>query len=128
MAVVEQSHPQVLRSSKRKLDKVTGAWSGGNSSVTGPLSSAVFCYSRSTFPSCYSLSLFLLTMCSIPRIMPKLATPIHFMDQAGKFHLQPFVYGQTRKVDFAKRSRTYMEDTTVMYPIRLFAHGDPYNY
>src|SRR5215216_5671787 len=53
-------------------------------------------------------------------------TPIHFVDQAGKFHLQPFVYGLTRKVDFATRSRTYVEDTTVMYPIRFFSHGDAY--
>ena len=53
-------------------------------------------------------------------------TPIHFVDQAGKFHLRPFVYGMEQKLDFVTRSRTYVEDTTRMYPIQFFVHGDPY--
>jgi peptide/nickel transport system permease protein len=53
-------------------------------------------------------------------------TPIHFVDQAGKFHLQPFVYGMEQKLDFKTRARTYVEDTTRMYPIRFFSRGDPY--
>ena len=53
-------------------------------------------------------------------------TRIHFVDQAGKFHLQPFVYGMEQKLDFKTRARTYVEDTTRMYPIRFFSHGDPY--
>jgi len=53
-------------------------------------------------------------------------TRIHFIDQTGKFHLQPFVYGMTRKIDVVARTRTYSEDTTVMYPISLFVHGDEY--
>jgi len=53
-------------------------------------------------------------------------TPIHFVDQAGKFHLQPFVYGMEQKLDFKTRARTYVEDTTRMYPIRFFSHGDAY--
>ena len=48
-------------------------------------------------------------------------TPIHFVDQAGKFHLQPFVYGMEQKLDFKTRARTYVEDTTRMYPIKFFA-------
>jgi peptide/nickel transport system permease protein len=53
-------------------------------------------------------------------------TKLHFIDSAGKFHLQPFVYGMTRKIDVVKRTRIYVEDTTVMYPVSLFVHGDPY--
>jgi len=53
-------------------------------------------------------------------------TPIHFVDQAGKFHLQPFVYGMEQKLDFKTRARTYVEDTTRMYPIQFFTHGDAY--
>jgi peptide/nickel transport system permease protein len=53
-------------------------------------------------------------------------TKLHFIDAAGKFHLQPFVYGMTRKIDVVKRTRIYIEDTTVMYPVSLFVHGDPY--
>ena len=53
-------------------------------------------------------------------------TPIHFVDQAGKFHLRPFVYGMEQTIDFVTRSRTYVEDTTRMYPIQFFVKGDPY--
>ncbi len=53
-------------------------------------------------------------------------TPIHFVDQAGKFHLRPFVYGMEQKLDFVTRSRTYVEDTTRMYPLQFFVRGDPY--
>jgi len=52
-------------------------------------------------------------------------TPIHFVDQ-GKFNLRPFVYGMEQKLDFKTRARTYVEDTTRMYPIHFFVHGDPY--
>ncbi len=53
-------------------------------------------------------------------------TKIHFVDQAGKFHLQPFIYGMTRKIDIVKRTRIYVEDTSQSYPVSLFVHGDPY--
>ncbi len=53
-------------------------------------------------------------------------THLHFIDQSGKFHIQPFVYGMTRKIDVVKRTRIYTEDTSVMYPVSLFIHGDPY--
>ncbi len=51
---------------------------------------------------------------------------IHFFDEQGSFHLQPFVYGFQRKIDQVKRTRTYAEDPTQMYPIGLFVKGDPY--
>jgi peptide/nickel transport system permease protein len=53
-------------------------------------------------------------------------TRIHFVDAEGKFHLRPFVYGMEKKVDVKTRSRTYVEDTTRMYPIYFFIKGDPY--
>lgn len=53
-------------------------------------------------------------------------TRIHFIDSEGKFHLRPFVYGMEKKVDVKTRSRTYIEDTTRMYPIYFFIKGDPY--
>ncbi|MFZ5881237.1 MAG: ABC transporter permease [Chloroflexota bacterium] len=53
-------------------------------------------------------------------------TRLHFIDAEGKFHLQPFVYGMEKKIDFKTRSRTYVEDTTRMYPVGLFVKGDPY--
>ena len=51
---------------------------------------------------------------------------IHFIDEAGKFHLQPFIYGVEQTLDMATLKRTYAEDTSVRYPIRLFHRGDPY--
>jgi peptide/nickel transport system permease protein len=51
---------------------------------------------------------------------------IHFVDQEGNFHLQPFVYGLERKIDQVKRTRTYVEDPTKVYPLGLFVKGDPY--
>lgn len=53
-------------------------------------------------------------------------TRIHFVDADGKFHFRPFVYGMEKKVDVKTRSRTYVEDTTRMYPIYFFIKGDPY--
>jgi peptide/nickel transport system permease protein len=53
-------------------------------------------------------------------------TRIHFIDAEGNFHAQPFVYGMEQKIDFKTRSRTYVEDTTKLYPVGLFVKGDPY--
>ena len=53
-------------------------------------------------------------------------TRLHFVDQEGHFHLGPFVYGMEKKLDFKTRARVYIEDTTRMYPIHFFVHGDPY--
>lgn len=52
-------------------------------------------------------------------------TPIHFFDAEGKFHLRPFVYG----MEMADRAWTrYEEDTSRIYHLRLFAHGDEYRF
>jgi len=51
---------------------------------------------------------------------------IHFVDAEGKFHLRPFVYGTVRKEDPVTRRRTFHEDTSEIYPIYFFVHGEPY--
>jgi peptide/nickel transport system permease protein len=53
-------------------------------------------------------------------------TKIHFVDADGKFHARPFVYGMEQKLDFKTRARTYVEDTTKVYPIYFIVQGDPY--
>jgi len=53
-------------------------------------------------------------------------TRIHFIDQDGKFHLRPFIYGVEKKIDFTTRKRIFIEDTTKVYPLQFFVHGDPY--
>ena len=52
--------------------------------------------------------------------------PIRFIDESGKFHLQPFVYGLERQIDQKLRIRTFVEDRSRMYPVSLFVQGDPY--
>lgn len=51
---------------------------------------------------------------------------IRFVDQEGKFHLRPFVYGLNKKIDVVKRLRTFEEDATRPYPIYFFVKGEPY--
>lgn len=53
-------------------------------------------------------------------------TRIHFIDAEGNFHARPFVYGMEQKIDFTTRSRTYVEDTTKLYPLYFFSKGDSY--
>jgi len=51
---------------------------------------------------------------------------IHFVDTAGNFHLQPFVYRQVKTLDKVTYIASYTEDETIAYPLGLFVHGDPY--
>lgn len=53
-------------------------------------------------------------------------TKLHFMDSEGNFHFPPFVYGLEKKLDMKTRSRTWIEDTTKIYPVNLFVKGDEY--
>lgn len=53
-------------------------------------------------------------------------TRLHFVDAEGNFHARPFIYGLEQKLDFKTRARTYVEDTTKIYPIYFFSRGDAY--
>jgi len=53
---------------------------------------------------------------------------IHFVDAEGRFSLRPFIYGFRREQDPQSLRRTYYEDTDAKYPIKLFAHGEPYTF
>lgn len=50
-------------------------------------------------------------------------TVIHFRDEAGDWHLRPFIYAR-RIVD--PLERRYAEDTARRYPLALFTSGQPY--
>jgi peptide/nickel transport system permease protein len=52
--------------------------------------------------------------------------PLHFVDKEGRFHLQPFVYGLKSKRDMNTLAMIVVPDETRVYPVRLFARGDPY--
>jgi peptide/nickel transport system permease protein len=51
---------------------------------------------------------------------------IHFVDAAGRFHLWPFTYAISGKMDPDSLRIHYQEDTSTLYPIRFFVRGDPY--
>jgi peptide/nickel transport system permease protein len=54
-------------------------------------------------------------------------THLHLFDSQGNFR-GPFVYGVKNEVDFNTFQRVYTEDTTQIYPIRLFTTGEPYRF
>ena len=51
---------------------------------------------------------------------------IRFVDAAGDFHLRPFVYGVRLRANAGEWQREYEVDTSITYPIELFARGPGY--
>lgn len=51
---------------------------------------------------------------------------VRFIDEEGNFHLNPFIYDMTQKLDMDTLKRIYTEDRTTRYPIRFFVRGEPY--
>ena len=51
---------------------------------------------------------------------------LYFLEEGGRFHLRPFVYGVGRKTDPETLEIIYTEDRTERYSIGFFIHGDPY--
>ncbi len=47
---------------------------------------------------------------------------LRFVDEAGKFHLRPFVYNYSYTFD-EYYNRVYVQDRSTRYPIKLFAKG-----
>ncbi|HNB50814.1 MAG TPA: ABC transporter permease [Anaerolineales bacterium] len=53
-------------------------------------------------------------------------TFFQFSDLEGNFSLRPYVNGLKKEVDLATRSRTFVIDETIKYPIYFFVHAEPY--
>ena len=51
---------------------------------------------------------------------------IRLVDEGGRFHLRPFVYGMVKQRDPETWEIGYTEDTSKRYPIRLLTEGTPY--
>jgi peptide/nickel transport system permease protein len=51
---------------------------------------------------------------------------IRFVDDEGKFHVQPFVYNVKGDLDMRTLAEIFVPDTTRAYKVRLFVHGHPY--
>ena len=54
-------------------------------------------------------------------------TRVHFIDAAGRFHFQPFVYKSQQKLN-ADMSSSWVEDTTVRYPVNFFVRSWEYKF
>ena len=52
--------------------------------------------------------------------------PIHFVDADGRFHIVPFIYEVSGKLNRETFKYEYVEDTSRRYPIRLFIRGAEY--
>ncbi|MFO7255668.1 MULTISPECIES: ABC transporter permease [Limnochorda] len=53
-------------------------------------------------------------------------TRIRFVDQEGRFHWRPFVYGLKATRDPITFQFRYEEDPSRIYPLRFFTPGEPY--
>ena len=51
---------------------------------------------------------------------------LHIVDESGRWHLRPFVYGITSQRDPETFARVYAEDHSVRYPLRLFVAAEAY--
>lgn len=51
---------------------------------------------------------------------------IHFFDETGQFHLQPFVYGWKMTRDLETLSPVYTVNLEEKFPVGLFVRGEPY--
>ncbi len=63
----------------------------------------------------------------MPFIQYKFSPPtkIHIRDAEGRLHA-PFIYQTTRGIDPVTAQPTYVEDTTIRYPIQFFVNGFEY--
>ncbi len=51
---------------------------------------------------------------------------IYFVDEAGRFQLQPFIYAMDQTLDMATLKREYSEDRSKRYYLKFFVRGLPY--
>jgi peptide/nickel transport system permease protein len=49
-----------------------------------------------------------------------------FFEEDGTFHLRPFVYGRKTERDMVTLQLKHAVDTSQIWPIRFFVHGEPY--
>ena len=51
---------------------------------------------------------------------------LHFVDEAGNFHLAPFIYELTQTLDMDTLKRNYAEETSKRYHLKFFVEGQSY--
>ncbi len=83
----------------------------------------LFLYSIALFPEFYSVNDHHQRHVKYAKAPPH---TIRFIDAEGNFHLNPFIYDMTQKLDMDTLKRIYTEDRSTRYPIRFFVEGEPY--
>ena len=53
---------------------------------------------------------------------------MHFIDDSGKFHFQPFIYGLKSVRDPLTNRKIFAEDKDVQHPVCLFCEGEEYKF
>jgi peptide/nickel transport system permease protein len=125
MAVAEQTIPAPIKRkqvSQSYLSLVWWKFRKSRTAVIGGIVLIVMYFSMAVVPE-FTAPYLLERVSEFVEAKPQ---AIRFFDSEGNFHLRPFVYALERKVDVAKRTRTWVDNTSVMYPLGLFVQGEPY--
>ena len=83
----------------------------------------IFLYSLAVFAEFYSVNDYHKRHVKYAKAPPH---TVRFIDDEGNFHLSPFIYDMTQKLDMETLKRNYTEDRSKRYPIRFFVRGEPY--
>ena len=83
----------------------------------------IFLYSLALFPEFYSINDHHKRHVKYAKAPPH---TLHFLDEDGNFHLTPFIYEMTQKLDMDTLKRIYTEEKSKRYPLRFFVAGLPY--
>ena len=83
----------------------------------------IFLYSLAVFAEFYSVNDYHKRHVEYAKAPPHI---VRFVDEEGNFHLNPFIYDMTQKLDMETLKRIYTEDRSTRYPIRFFVRGEQY--
>ncbi len=83
----------------------------------------IFLYSLAVFAEFYSVNDYHKRHVKYAKAPPH---TVRFIDAEGNFHLNPFIYDMTQKLDMDTLKRIYTEDRSKRYPVRFFVRGEPY--
>lgn len=83
----------------------------------------IFLYSLAVFAEFYSVNDYHKRHVKYAKAPPH---TVRFIDEEGNFHLNPFIYDMTQKLDMDTLKRIYTEDRSKRYPVRFFVKGEPY--
>ena len=83
----------------------------------------IFLYSMAIFAEFYTINDYQKRHVAYAKAPPQ---RLHFVDEAGNFHLVPFIYQLKQELDMETLRRNYTEDTSKRFHLRFFVEGLPY--